>query len=131
MGPVKAVTVDANGTLGRSSVVTTADFNQVTKQMVGALAVSDQQFADLSGQVDGLSFRLDEMNHQTRAGIAASMALGGTMVVPDSNVSINFNAAAYRGEGGFSGSVVARVAPRVYLSEAWPARPPRARRADG
>jgi hypothetical protein len=96
--------------------VTTADFNQVTKQLVGALAVSEEQFADLSGRVDGLSFRLDEVNKQTRAGIAASMALGGTMVVPDSNFSFNFNAAAYRGEGGFSGSVVARVASRVYVS---------------
>jgi hypothetical protein len=56
------------------------------------------------------------MNKQTRAGIAAAMALGGTMVVPDSTVSLSFNAATYRGEEGFSGSVVARVAPRIYLS---------------
>jgi hypothetical protein len=44
------------------------------------------------------------------------MALGGTMVVPDSRVSLSFNAATYRGEEGFSGSIVARVAPKIYLS---------------
>jgi hypothetical protein len=38
------------------------------------------------------------------------------MVVPDSNVSISLNAATYRGQQGFAGSVVARVAPRVYVS---------------
>jgi hypothetical protein len=46
----------------------------------------------------------------------SAMALGGTMVVPDSNVSITFNAATYRGEQGFSGSAVARLAARIFLS---------------
>jgi hypothetical protein len=116
VGPVQAVTVDGSGTLGTTSVATAAALNKVSSQMVSALSVSDQQFADLSGRVDTLDFRLDAMNKQTRAGIAAAMALGGTMVVPDSNVSINFNAATYRGEQGFSGSVVARVAPKIYVS---------------
>jgi hypothetical protein len=89
---------------------------QITKQLVSTLAVSDAQFAELEGRVDALDFRLDEMNEGTRGGIAAAMALGGTMVVPDSNISINFNAAPYRGEQGFSGTVAARVAPRVYVS---------------
>lgn len=44
------------------------------------------------------------------------MALGGTMIVPDSNVSASFNLATYRGEQGFSGAVVVRAAPRVYVS---------------
>ena len=65
-----------------------------------------------SGRVDGLAFQLDDMNKQTRAGIAAAMALGGTMVVPDSNISFNLNAATYRGEEGFSGSVFS-LAPAV------------------
>ena len=116
VGPVSAVTVDGNGTLGKQSVVTTAELSSVTTAMVSSLEVTDQQFADLSGRVDDLSFRLDDMNHQTRAGIAAAMALGGTMVAPDSAISVNFNAATYRGEQGFSGSVVARLAPRIYVS---------------
>jgi hypothetical protein len=43
-------------------------------------------------------------------------SLGGTMVVPDSAISINLNAATYRGEQGFSGTIAARVAPRIYVS---------------
>jgi trimeric autotransporter adhesin len=38
------------------------------------------------------------------------------MVVPDSTVSVSFNASTYRGEQGFAGGVTARVAPRVYVS---------------
>jgi hypothetical protein len=78
--------------------------------------VSDQQFGALEGRVDALEFRLEEMDEDTRGGIAAAMALGGTMVVPDSSISVSFNAATYRGEQGFSGTVAARVAPRVYVS---------------
>ncbi|MXO58417.1 hypothetical protein GRI89_09865, partial [Altererythrobacter salegens] len=89
---------------------------QITKQLISTLAVTDAQFDALEEHVDALSFRLDEMNESTRGGIAAAMALSGTMVVPDSNLSVNFNAATYRGEQGFSGTIAARVAPRVYVS---------------
>ena len=44
------------------------------------------------------------------------MAMGGTMIVPDSNVSLSLNASTYRGEQGFSGSFAARLAQRVYVS---------------
>ena len=116
-GPVYVMTVDANGTVGRqSSAIGTAGIESITRQLVSTLSVSDQQFTELEDRVDALSFRLEEMNEDTRAGIAAAMALGGTMVVPDSSVSINFNAATYRGEQGFSGTIAARVAPKVYVS---------------
>ena len=116
-GPVYVMTVDANGTVGRQqAAITTAELETVTKQLVSTLTVSDEQFLELEDRVDALSFRLEEMNDDTRAGIAAAMALGGTMVVPDSNISISFNAATYRGQQGFSGTVAARVAPKVYVS---------------
>jgi hypothetical protein len=86
-------------------------------------AVSDQQFSALSDRVGSLEGRVDTLfdlvaqdRRQTRGGIAAAMAMGGTMIVPDSAVSMNFNLATYRGEQGFSGIVVARVAPKVYVS---------------
>ncbi|WP_221184847.1 YadA-like family protein, partial [Sphingomicrobium lutaoense] len=47
---------------------------------------------------------------------AASMALGGMMVVPDSDVSLSANISTYRGETGFAAGLVARVAPRIYVS---------------
>lgn len=59
---------------------------------------------------------LEKLSRRNDGGIAAAMALGGTMIVPDSNVSVNFNLATYRGEQGFAGTVAARVAPRIYVS---------------
>ncbi|MFC4294006.1 hypothetical protein ACFO0A_02910 [Novosphingobium tardum] len=115
-GPTYAVTVDAQGTLGRQQVITTASLNRVQTELVSALAVTDQQFADLSGRVDLLGGRLDAMEKDARGGIAAAMALGGTMVVPDSSVSLSFNVATYRGQQGFSGALVARVSRKVYVS---------------
>src|SRR3546814_12899704 len=44
------------------------------------------------------------------------MAMDGTMIVPDSTVSVSFNLATYRGEQGFSGAAVLRLTPRVYVS---------------
>ena len=44
------------------------------------------------------------------------MALGGTMLLPDTSVSVSFNLATYRGEQGFSGAVVARVKENVWIS---------------
>lgn len=38
------------------------------------------------------------------------------MVVPDSDVSMSFNLATYRGQQGFSGAIVGRVAPKVYIN---------------
>ncbi|TCJ32185.1 hypothetical protein E0504_44430 [Parafrankia sp. BMG5.11] len=115
-GPVQAVTVDANGTLGRQAVATTAALNEVSTRMISALAVTDSQFADLSNRVGNLENRLDAMSGEMRGGIAAAMALGGTMVAPDSTISMSFNLATYRGEQGYSGAIVGRVAPRVYVS---------------
>jgi trimeric autotransporter adhesin len=65
-----------------------------------------------TAQIAALGVGLEQAN----GGIAASMALGGMMVVPDSNVSINFNLSTYRGQQGFAGGIVARVAPKVYIS---------------
>ncbi|OBX19896.1 hypothetical protein A9995_04925 [Erythrobacter sp. QSSC1-22B] len=39
------------------------------------------------------------------------------MIVPDSTASVSMNASTYRGEQGFAGTVTARVAPKLYLSE--------------
>jgi hypothetical protein len=59
---------------------------------------------------------LERHARQANGGIATAMAMGGTMIVPDSNVSISFNLATYRGEQGFSGAAVVRLTPRVYVS---------------
>lgn len=124
-GPVDVVTVDANGTLGRQRAATAQSVQEVRVAMDMIAAVTDSQFDALSGTVQGLGarvtdleFRLDDLNRSTSGGIAAAMAMGGTMVVPDSTVSLSVNASTYRGEQGYSGSVVAKVGEKLYVSGA-------------
>lgn len=120
---MRAVTVDGQGTLGQAAVASAASVQSVRASVDAIAAVTDQQFAALDGRVNALqsglsdmSFRLDSLDESTSGGIAAAMALGGTMIVPDSNISVTLNGSTYRGEQGFAGSVAARVADRVYIS---------------
>jgi trimeric autotransporter adhesin len=53
---------------------------------------------------------------QANGGIAAAMALGGTMMPADMKIAVSFNLATYRGEQGFSGAVVARVSEHVWVN---------------
>ncbi len=123
VGPVDVVTVDANGTLGRQSVATAASVDNVRVSMNAMQAITDAQFQSLSNSVSaldarvtGLAFDLAELDTRSRGGIAAAMAMGGTMVVPDSTFSVSANISTYRGEQGFSGSIAARVSERIYIS---------------
>lgn len=81
-----------------------------------AIGALDSGLAQLDSRVDLLELGNARGFRRANGGIAAAMALGGTMVVPDSQVSLSFNLATYRGEQGFSGAVVVRAAPRVYFS---------------
>ncbi len=76
----------------------------------------DTRLTSLETSVGGLNTTIDLNRRQANGGIAAAMAMGGAVIVPDSNVSVNFNLATYRGELGFSGSVAGRVAPKVYIT---------------
>ena len=66
----------------------------------------------LEGQVADLGYDLKRAN----GGIAAAMALGGTMMPPDTNVALSANVATFRGEQGFSVSGVARVGRKVWIN---------------
>jgi hypothetical protein len=76
----------------------------------------DDRLVQIDTRIDTLSASTDRRFRRANGGIAAAMAMGGTMIVPDSNVSINFNIATFRGEQGFSGVVSVRAAPRNYIS---------------
>ena len=76
----------------------------------------DDRLMQVDTRIDVLSAATDRGFRRANGGIAAAMALGGTMIVPDSTVSVSFNLATYRGEQGFSGTVAVRAAPRVYIS---------------
>jgi hypothetical protein len=109
--------------LGRQQAATQSSVNRVQVAVDHIAMVTDAQFNALSsrtsiieGRLDNLDFRLDDIDQSTRGGIASAMALGGTMVVPDSTFSVSLNASTYRGEQGFAGSVTARVADKVYIN---------------
>ena len=72
----------------------------------------------LTMRIDGLDFRLEELDQRTNGGIAAAMAMGGTMIVPDARISFSANLSTFAGEQGFSGSMAARVNDQVYISAA-------------
>jgi len=81
--------------------------------------IQSNEISTLQDRVGGLEtsvLGLRRNIQQANGGIAAAVALGGTMVVPDSNVSLSFNLATYRGQQGFSGAVVGRIAPKVYVN---------------
>jgi trimeric autotransporter adhesin len=124
-GPSDVATVDASGTVGRDTTLRPAitslqstsatQGSAIAAMLTQNLAQNDRISALEAGQ-SALSNRVDSNGRAANAGIAAAMALGGTMVVPDSNVTVNFNLANYRGQQGFSGSVVGRVSPKLYVS---------------
>jgi len=123
VGPVEAVTVDSNGTLGTTAVASAAAVQDVRVGLNHIAAVTDAQFNAVSGRVSSLesglanvNFRLDDLSGSAIGGVAAAMALGQAKIVPDSNISITVAGATYNGQQGFAGSLTGRVAEKVYLS---------------
>lgn len=91
----------------------------VTSDLAGNLATTSfdvSTLASVPGRLTALEGQTVLLDQQARGGIAAAIALGGTMVIPDKTVSVSFNLATYRGEQGFSGSAVVRATDQVYLS---------------
>jgi trimeric autotransporter adhesin len=121
-GPEFILTVDANGTIGRQaggqsggqtgqSLLALQNADAIEDLQTGQATIDDMVAAQ-GRQIAALGRGLEQAN----GGIAAAMAMGGMMVVPDSKVSVNFNLSTYRGQQGFSGGLAARVSPKVYIS---------------
>ena len=122
-GPVDVVTVDANGVLGRQQAATTASVTRVRDYAGHIAAVSDAQFQSLSrdvsalgGRIDGLAFRLEDLNKRAIGGVAAAMAMGQGKIVPDSGISMTLAASTYGGEEGFAAMLSGRLREKVYVS---------------
>uniref|UniRef100_UPI0035CAE352 YadA C-terminal domain-containing protein n=1 Tax=uncultured Sphingomonas sp. TaxID=158754 RepID=UPI0035CAE352 len=106
---------------GRLAAVETKDAGQDARMAAieSVNATQSQQIGTLQDQVGGLQTSVNGLRRDIRAanaGIASAVALGGTMIVPDSTLSVSFNLATYRGQQGFSGAVVGRVSPKVYVN---------------
>ena len=56
------------------------------------------------------------VDRNANGGIAAAMAMGGTIMPADAKFAVSFNLATYRGEQGFSGAATVRVSDHVYVS---------------
>ncbi|NNC46811.1 MAG: hypothetical protein HKO13_00040 [Sphingomonas sp.] len=112
VGPVDVVTIDAAGTLGRGAAASAAAVDRMSVAFQGMLLAHEADIAALQVQVD----RLVEIDRRHESGIAAAMALGGMMIVPDSDVSLSGNVSTYRGETGFAAGLTARIAPKTYVS---------------
>ena len=118
IGPVDAVTVDTNGVLGRRAVASAQAVQSMEKTMTMMAQMTAERLDALTMRIDGLDFRLEELDQRTNGGIAAAMAMGGTMIVPDARISFSANLSTFAGEQGFSGSMAARVNDQVYISAA-------------
>ncbi|KRA83210.1 hypothetical protein ASD76_03855 [Altererythrobacter sp. Root672] len=124
VGPVDVVTVDKNGTLGRQQVVTTAQLEMATATMmqavssghIGAVAVSDVQFSELQGRVEGIEGQVSKLfdlaalqSKETKRGIAAVTALAQPHFPSEAGkTSYASNIGYYRGEVGVSAGAMHR-----------------------
>lgn len=74
------------------------------------------RLTSLESLVGGLGTTVELNRREANGGIAAALALGGAVIVPGSNVSMNLNLSTYRGEQGFAFSIAGRVSDKVYLT---------------
>ena len=98
------MTTDAMGNLGSAMV-----------DIRGVLAL-DSRVMGLENQVSLLDQAVARNRRFANGGIAASMALSGTTIVPDKDWSMSFNLATFEGQQGFSTAVVGRVTEGLYIS---------------
>lgn len=116
VGPVWVVTTDENGTLGRQAAASTQSVGRVSMDLLQAVQITDARFDALDGRVAVLEGSIAEVARESSGGIAAAMALAGTTIVPDSNLSVSFNLSTYQGKQGFSATVAGRIVERVYVT---------------
>lgn len=115
-GPVDVVTVDANGTLGRSQVASQSSVDAVRVSMKEIAAVNESQLSELSGrvstlngQVTSLFDRTNTIERDAKQGIAAVAAMAHpNFPSAAGKTSYASNVAAYRGEVGFSAGAMRR-----------------------
>jgi hypothetical protein len=94
--------------------------NTAQDSAIAAIQVVDNQqngrLTTLEAAQSSLSGRVETINRDANGGIAAAMALGGTVLPADSHFAISFDLATYRGQQGFAGSAVLKASDHVYLS---------------
>lgn len=79
-------------------------------------AVNGSQLYSVQQSTALLSNQLVLGQRQANGGIAAAMAMGGTIMPSDAKLAISFNLSTYRGEQGFSTAVTAKASDHVYFN---------------
>jgi hypothetical protein len=120
-GALRLITSDGLGNLATSTldVGTLAGLDGRTTSLENRATSLEGRTGMLENRTASLESRtatLTRQARQTEGGIAAALALGGTMMPADMKVAMSFNLATYRGEQGFSAAAVAKVTERVYVS---------------
>jgi trimeric autotransporter adhesin len=107
------LTIDNSGTVGKGAQSSAAllQMGSQIESLQTQQALIDDTVATHTTQIAGLTQGL----RQSEAGIAAAMAMGGTVMPSDAKFAMSFNLAAYRGQQGFSGSAVVRASRNVYF----------------
>lgn len=105
-----------NATTGALSAPSYSIAGESYGNVGAAFEAVDEELEMLDTRLGNLTEATERGFRRANGGIATALALGGTMIVPDSTVSMSFNLATYRGEQGFSGAVVIQAAPKVYIS---------------
>jgi hypothetical protein len=103
-GAVSLVTSDIAGNLA------TLDLD------VNALQNLGNRLDAIESGVNAIGSALNRATRRADGGIATAMALGGTVMPADVDFALSFNLATFRGQQGFSGSLVARISERVWVS---------------
>ncbi|MBD59243.1 MAG: hypothetical protein CL808_03865 [Citromicrobium sp.] len=126
-GPVDVVTIDSNGVLGRQQTASAAAVATVRRTMTDLAVVSDAQFAALDNRVGALEsgfldlgFRLEELDSDYKAGVAAAMAQAEAPFPPEpGQTGYAMRGSTFRGEFGFSLGISHRLnteAPIVFTA---------------
>ena len=84
-------------------------------QQNGRLTSLEAVQLSLAGRVGSLESQVVTNYASANGGIAAAMALGGTVMPADAKFALSFNLSTYRGEQGFSISAVVRASDHVYV----------------
>ena len=79
-------------------------------------AAQDSRLSSLETSFANIGANMALVDNRAEGGIAAAMAMSGMMIPADAEGAASFNLATYRGEQGFSGVIVQKLAPKVYAN---------------
>lgn len=110
-GALRLVTADGAGNLGTTSF----DLDRLNA-LPGQVSALSSQISAFDARLAQFGAGLERIERSANGGIAAAMAMGGTVIPSDMTVALSFNLSTFRGEQGFSGVAVGRISERVWVS---------------